>query len=154
MKNLLEHCKAQFEYVIIDGPATLVSDSKTLASQVDGTIVVLNAQATHRGAGMRILRELRETQANLLGTVLIGRQNPKRRLFPRILPFLSGIPASSRRTARLTATLNHTVKARQGIFLAGLFYANTGQKRSADVRQKTCKSNKNRHLDQSRNLFS
>ena len=72
MKNLLEQCKTQFEYVIIDGPATLVSDSKTLASQVDGTVVVLNAQNTHRGAGIRILRELRETHANLLGTVLMG----------------------------------------------------------------------------------
>lgn len=72
MRNLLETCKTQFEYVVIDGPATLVSDSKTLASQVDGTIVVFNAQATHRGAGLRILRELRETRANLLGTVLMG----------------------------------------------------------------------------------
>ncbi len=72
MKNLLEQCKTQFEYVVIDGPATLVSDSKTLASQVDGTIVVFNAQNTHRGAGIRILRELRETHANLLGTVLMG----------------------------------------------------------------------------------
>jgi capsular exopolysaccharide synthesis family protein len=72
MKNLLETCKTQFEYVVIDGPATLVSDAKALASQVDGTIVVLNAQTTHRGAGIRILRELRETHANILGTVLMG----------------------------------------------------------------------------------
>ncbi len=72
MKTLLENCKHRFEYVVIDGPATLVSDSKTLASQVDGTIVVFNAQTTHRGAGMRILRELRDTHANVLGTVLMG----------------------------------------------------------------------------------
>lgn len=72
MKNLLETCKSRFEYVVIDGPATLVSDAKTLASQVDGTIIVLNAQTTHRGAGIRILRELHETHANILGTVLMG----------------------------------------------------------------------------------
>lgn len=72
MRNLLESCKTQFEFVVIDGPATLVSDSKTLASQADGTIVVLNAQSTHRGAGIRVLRELRETHANILGTVLMG----------------------------------------------------------------------------------
>ncbi len=72
MKSLLENCKQQFDYVIIDGPATLVSDAKALAAQVDGTILVLNAAATHRGAGMRILRELREVNAEIIGTVLMG----------------------------------------------------------------------------------
>ena len=72
MKRLLEQCKEQFDYVIIDGPAMLVSDSKALASQVDGTILVFNAQTTHRGAAMRILRELRDTHANIIGTVLMG----------------------------------------------------------------------------------
>lgn len=72
MKRLLEQCKEQFDYVIIDGPAMLVSDSKALASQVDGTILVFNAQATHRGAGSRILRELKDAHANIIGTVLMG----------------------------------------------------------------------------------
>ena len=72
MKRLLEQCKEQFDYVIIDGPAMLVSDSKALASQMDGTILVFNAQATHRGAGTRILRELRDAHANIIGTVLMG----------------------------------------------------------------------------------
>ncbi len=72
MKSLLENCKEQFDYVIIDGPATLVSDSKALAAQADGTILVFNATATHRGAGTRILRELREVHANIIGTVLMG----------------------------------------------------------------------------------
>lgn len=77
MKNLLEMCKAKYDYVIIDGPATLVSDSKALASQVDGTILVFNAQATHRGAGIRILRELRDVHANIVGTVLMGVKSRK-----------------------------------------------------------------------------
>ena len=72
MKRLLKQCKEQFDYVIIDGPAMLVSDSKALASQVDGTILVFNAQATHRGAGSRILRELKDAHANIIGTVLMG----------------------------------------------------------------------------------
>jgi Mrp family chromosome partitioning ATPase len=72
MKGLLEYCKSNFDYVILDGPATLVSDSKTLAAQADGTIIVLNASQTHRGQASRILREMREIHANVIGTVLMG----------------------------------------------------------------------------------
>ncbi|MHC4773009.1 MAG: P-loop NTPase family protein, partial [Planctomycetota bacterium] len=39
MKGLLEYCKSNFDYVILDGPATLVSDSKTLAAQA-GTVLM------------------------------------------------------------------------------------------------------------------
>jgi len=77
MKRLLETCKERFDYVIIDGPATLVSDSKALAAQVDGTILVFNAQSTHRGAGARILRELGDIHANIVGTVLMGVKSRK-----------------------------------------------------------------------------
>ncbi|MCI0499550.1 MAG: polysaccharide biosynthesis tyrosine autokinase [Planctomycetales bacterium] len=77
MKSLLDYCKTRFEYVIIDGPATLVSDAKTLASQADATLVVLNASATHRGAAIRILRELRDIRANVIGTVLMGAKSRK-----------------------------------------------------------------------------
>ncbi|MBL7214770.1 MAG: polysaccharide biosynthesis tyrosine autokinase [Phycisphaerae bacterium] len=77
MKRLMETCKEKYDYVIIDGPATLVSDSKALASQVDGTILVFNAAATHRGAGIRILRELKDVHANIVGTVLMGVKSRK-----------------------------------------------------------------------------
>jgi capsular exopolysaccharide synthesis family protein len=77
MRHLLEVCKEKYDYVIIDGPATLVSDSKALASQVDGTVLVFNAQATHRGAGMRILRELKDVNAHIVGTVLMGVKSRK-----------------------------------------------------------------------------
>lgn len=84
MHRLLEMCKEKFDYVIIDGPATLVSDSKALASQVDGTIIVFNAQATHRGAGARILRELKDVHANIIGTVLMGVKSRKGGYFREI----------------------------------------------------------------------
>ena len=84
MKTLLDRCKEQFDYVIIDGPAMLVSDAKTLAAQADGTIVVFNAATTHRGAAMRILRELRDIHANTLGTVLMGVRTRKGGYFGEI----------------------------------------------------------------------
>ena len=62
-----------YDYIIIDGPPLLVSDAKTLASQVDGTIVVFNAAMTRRGAAQRALRELRNiNNAEIVGTVLLG----------------------------------------------------------------------------------
>jgi capsular exopolysaccharide synthesis family protein len=72
MKQLLERTKQLYDYVIIDGPALLVSDAKVLASHVDGTLVVFNAAGTHRGTAQRILRELQNVHANTVGTVLMG----------------------------------------------------------------------------------
>jgi capsular exopolysaccharide synthesis family protein len=77
MKQLLEHSKQTYEYVIIDGPALLVSDARILASQVDGTLVILNAAGTHRGTARRVLRELQEVHANTVGTVLFAVKSRK-----------------------------------------------------------------------------
>ncbi len=77
MQALLERCKDEFDYVIIDGPAMVVSDARTLAGQADGTIVVFNAETTHRGAAIRILRELKHVNANTIGTVLMGVRSRK-----------------------------------------------------------------------------
>jgi capsular exopolysaccharide synthesis family protein len=77
MENLLNYAKAKFDYVIIDGPATLVSDAKSLAAQVDGTLIVFNASQTHRGEGTRILRELKEIHADVIGAVLLGVKSRK-----------------------------------------------------------------------------
>jgi Mrp family chromosome partitioning ATPase len=77
MKQLLERTKEMYDYVIIDGPALLVSDAKVLASQADGTLVVFNAASTHRGTAQRILRELRDVHANTIGTVLVAVKSRK-----------------------------------------------------------------------------
>jgi capsular exopolysaccharide synthesis family protein len=72
MRNLLEKVKLEYDYVIIDGPPMFVSDAKTLASEVDGVILVFNATVTRRGVAQRVLRELREIKAEIVGTVLLG----------------------------------------------------------------------------------
>jgi polysaccharide biosynthesis transport protein len=72
MRDLLEKMKREYDYVIIDGPPMFVSDAKTLASEVDGVILVFNATATRRGVAQRVLRELRDIKAELVGTVLLG----------------------------------------------------------------------------------
>jgi len=77
MANLLDYAKSNFDHVIIDGPATIVTDSKSLAVQADGTLIVFNASKTHRGEAMRILREMREIHADIIGTVLLGVKSRK-----------------------------------------------------------------------------
>jgi len=72
MHQLLERCKQVYDYVILDGPALLVTDAKVLATNADGTLVVFSAAETHRGTAQRILRELQNVHANTLGTVLMG----------------------------------------------------------------------------------
>lgn len=84
MKELLEQSKTRYDYVLIDGPAMLVSDAKALAAAADGTLVVINASATHRGAAIRILRELQSIRANVVGTVLMGVRSRKGGYFQEV----------------------------------------------------------------------
>jgi succinoglycan biosynthesis transport protein ExoP len=77
MKQMLERTKQLYDFVIIDGPALLVSDAKVLASHTDGTLVVFNAAGTHRGMAQRILRELQNVHANTVGTVLMAVKSRK-----------------------------------------------------------------------------
>ena len=40
MKKLLDSVRESYDYVLLDGPALLVSDAKALAALVEGTLVV------------------------------------------------------------------------------------------------------------------
>jgi capsular exopolysaccharide synthesis family protein len=72
MNRLLEDASHDYDYVIIDGPPMIVTSAKVLASQAEGTIVVFNTSLTKRGQAQRTLRELKEVNANIIGTVLVG----------------------------------------------------------------------------------
>ncbi len=73
MPELIKQVRTNYDYIIIDGPPILlVSDAKTLAKSVDGTILVFNAANTKRGTALRTIRELRQISANILGCVLLG----------------------------------------------------------------------------------
>lgn len=72
MRKLLGLAEKAYDYILLDGPPLLISDAKTLAAMVDGTILVVNATLTHRGAAQRVLRELGAIKANIVGTVLLG----------------------------------------------------------------------------------
>jgi succinoglycan biosynthesis transport protein ExoP len=72
MTELIKYVKEHYDHVIIDGPPMLVSDAKSLAAQADGTVLVFNTAITHRGTAKRVVRELKEINANILGAVLVG----------------------------------------------------------------------------------
>jgi Mrp family chromosome partitioning ATPase len=78
MQELIESVAHEYDRVIVDSPPVLlVSDVKVLARLVDGTLLVLNAAATRRGAAQRTLRELQDVGATVLGGVLFGAQAMK-----------------------------------------------------------------------------
>jgi capsular exopolysaccharide synthesis family protein len=72
MRKLLDTFRDSYDYILIDGPAMLVSDALALAALAEGTIVVFNAARINKGQAERILNELNNIQATVLGSVLVG----------------------------------------------------------------------------------
>jgi capsular exopolysaccharide synthesis family protein len=72
MREILDFAKQHYDRVIIDGPPMLLSDAKALASLADGTVLVFNTAITRRGTAQRIVRELKEINTDILGSILIG----------------------------------------------------------------------------------
>ena len=73
MEQLIKDRRKNYDYIIVDGPPVLlVSDAKVLARIVDGTVLVLNAASTRRGAAQRTIRELKAIDATIVGCVLLA----------------------------------------------------------------------------------
>jgi capsular exopolysaccharide synthesis family protein len=62
---------ARFERVILDSPpVNAVADSAVLATQVDGTLLVIRVDATNKALARRAVRVLTDVKAKVLGAVL------------------------------------------------------------------------------------
>jgi Mrp family chromosome partitioning ATPase len=73
MEQLIKDRRKNYDYIIVDGPPVLlVSDAKVLAKIVDGTVLVVNAGTTRRGAAQRTIRELQAIDAKIVGCVLFA----------------------------------------------------------------------------------
>lgn len=71
LRQLIDSATAGFDWVILDGPPVLESpDSASLASQVDGVILVVQAGRTKRPVLTRAADLLRKAGARVLGSVL------------------------------------------------------------------------------------
>lgn len=67
-RALVEQLREKADLVIFDSPPVLAAaDAQILASQMDGTVLVLEAGETRKAAAARTLALLRQARANLLG---------------------------------------------------------------------------------------
>jgi capsular exopolysaccharide synthesis family protein len=69
--RLLNELKSRFDRIIIDSPPIVpVTDAAILATQVDGTILIVRAQKTSRDLVRRAKRALSDVGAHMVGAVL------------------------------------------------------------------------------------
>lgn len=67
-RNLVDDLTAQADVVIFDSPPVLAAaDAVILASQMDGTIMVVETGATKKGSARRTLQLLKQARATMLG---------------------------------------------------------------------------------------
>ncbi|MBD3169397.1 MAG: polysaccharide biosynthesis tyrosine autokinase [candidate division Zixibacteria bacterium] len=75
IKPVLDDIGTGYEWVIIDSPAvTAFPDAVTYSSVVDGTIIVIAAHRTRREIIQETQRQLEQSGAHILGTVLNRRE--------------------------------------------------------------------------------
>ncbi len=71
-RALLTYLKDEYDQIIIDSPPVLgLADAPRLASIVDGTLMVMEANRSHRGAITASMRRLAAARANIIGAVLV-----------------------------------------------------------------------------------
>jgi polysaccharide biosynthesis transport protein len=74
---LLDSLKHHFDYVVLDSPPVLlVTDAVVLSTQVDGTVLVVDADQTQKNQLRQSVERMREVNANLLG-IVVNRLSPK-----------------------------------------------------------------------------
>jgi len=77
MKARVMELRKEFDYVIVDVPALNESaDAIALGQQVDGLVVVLEANSTRREAASKVVENLRAAKIRILGAVLNKRTFP------------------------------------------------------------------------------
>jgi succinoglycan biosynthesis transport protein ExoP len=71
LEELLTTLGASYDLIIFDAPPVMgLSDAPLLASRVEGTVFVIEANRAHRGQAKIALRRLLSSQARVLGAVL------------------------------------------------------------------------------------
>lgn len=71
-RALLTYLKGQYDHIIIDSPPVLgLADAPRLASIADGTLIVMEANRSHRGAITAAMRRLAAARAKVIGAVLL-----------------------------------------------------------------------------------
>lgn len=90
MRKFLDSVRSKYDFVIIDAPPVIMSESKSLAAMADSTLVVFNATVTRSGVAERTMRELRLVKANVIGCVLVAVKSLKGGYFSQYLKTYRG----------------------------------------------------------------
>jgi len=71
MRELIEQCRDQFDYILIDTPPVLsVTDAVLLSPEVDSCLIVVRAATTTKAALLRTRDLLQQVNARVMGVVL------------------------------------------------------------------------------------
>ena len=71
MKSMLAQLRDKYDYVLIDAPPSIVAgDAVLLANLVDAITLVVHSDRDDRGLVARVLRELGESRAEILGVIV------------------------------------------------------------------------------------
>lgn len=82
MGRLLEELKSKYDIIILDSaPLQAVTDAQILSTKVDGTILVVRAEKTKRDSVQQAKELLDKVGANILGTVLNGVENTRKKYY-------------------------------------------------------------------------
>lgn len=76
MESILNDLKETFDYIVIDlPPVNIVSDALSIANLITGMVVVIRENYTEKKELEHCFRQLRLSNANILGCVLNGAKN-------------------------------------------------------------------------------
>jgi len=77
LRSRLGELRAEFDYVLVDGPpVNLYADTALLGKLADGVVLVVQANSTHREAARKAKESLESANVRLLGVVLNKRTFP------------------------------------------------------------------------------
>ncbi|WP_214703249.1 MULTISPECIES: CpsD/CapB family tyrosine-protein kinase [unclassified Exiguobacterium] len=79
-KEMLDQVQTQFDIIILDAPPVMqVADSRVIATEVDGTVLVVSCEASDRDEVVKARDQLTMTGTKILGLVLNRREYRKDR---------------------------------------------------------------------------
>jgi capsular exopolysaccharide synthesis family protein len=100
MKDILSELSERADYLIVDGPPVLVTDSTILSTQVDDVLIVVGYGLTRRSEAVVALKRLESAGAKIAGVVL-NRIPRKNRAYYRLYHYDYGTPTEDPRSIKL-----------------------------------------------------
>ncbi|MBD7911785.1 CpsD/CapB family tyrosine-protein kinase [Clostridium cibarium] len=82
MSKLLQELRNYFDIIVLDSaPLQAVTDAQILSTKADGTVLVVRAEKTKRDSVIQAKALLDKVGANILGVVLNGIENTRRKYY-------------------------------------------------------------------------